>query len=165
MLNAADAPAFVTLLGGIYEKSPWVAQAAYAYRPFSSVATLHAAMQRAVEVAGPDRQLALLRAHPALARPGPLTNESATEQQSKGLQSLDPDEAAAFATLNNHYQARFGFPFIIAVRGQSDRSAILAALATRIRNTPQQEQAAGLEEVARIARFRLDDLVADDIRG
>jgi 2-oxo-4-hydroxy-4-carboxy-5-ureidoimidazoline decarboxylase len=160
-LNALDVNGFTAMLGGIFEHSPWIPRVAYAARPFGSIATLHATMVAIVDAAEPAQQLALLRAHPELARRGPLTAASTAEQGSKGLDRLDADEAALFDALNSSYRARFGFPFIIAVRGQRDRGAILAALSKRVTHTPDQELAAALAEVAKIARFRLEDLVAD----
>jgi len=156
-LNTLSIDGFTACLGGIFEHSPWVAQAAYAARPFISVTALHAVMVSIVANSGPDRQLALLRAHPELARPVPLTASSAAEQGGLGLDRLPPDETAAFDALNDAYRTRFGFPFIIAVRGQRDRVAILAE---RVRHSPEQELAAALAEVAKIARFRLDGRVS-----
>ena len=158
-LNELDAEAFAALLGGIFEHSPWVARAAHAGRPFISIAALHATMVAVVMNSGPERQLTLLRAHPELARPGPLTASSKAEQGGMGLDRLAADEAAVFDQLNAAYQARFGFPFIIAVRGQRDRAAILAALTARIENPPEREIETALAEVAKIARFRLDDML------
>ena len=116
-------------------------------------------MVNVVAQSGPDRQLALLRAHPMLARRAELTDASRAEQGGMGLDRLEAAEAEAFDGLNGAYQERFGFPFIIAVRGQRDRAAILAALNARMANGADIERAAALAEVARIARFRLDDLV------
>jgi len=158
-LNTLGLEAFTALLGGIFEHSPWVARAAYAGRPFASVSALHATMVAVVTNSGDERQLALLRAHPELARPGPLTDASAAEQGGMGLNSLNTDEAAVFDALNSAYQARFGFPFIIAVRGQRDRTAIVTALSARLKHSPEQEMTAALAEVAKITRFRLDDLI------
>ncbi len=160
-LNALDGDRFTQLLSGIFEHSPWVPRAAYSARPFASLASLHATMVAIVSDSDPARQLALLRAHPELARKGPLTAESAAEQGSKGLDRLAADEAALFDALNSTYRARFGFPFIIAVRGQRDRTAILAALSKRVTQTPDQERVTAIAEVAKIARFRLEDLIAD----
>jgi 2-oxo-4-hydroxy-4-carboxy-5-ureidoimidazoline decarboxylase len=158
-LNSLGEDAFVALLGGIFEHSPWVAQAALARRPFASALALHAAMVSVVANSGRERQLDLLRAHPELARPGPLTAASSAEQGSMGLDQLAAGEAAEFDRLNSAYRTRFGFPFIIAVRGQRDRAAILAALSERIKHSVDQEIAGALAEVAKIARFRLDDLI------
>jgi 2-oxo-4-hydroxy-4-carboxy-5-ureidoimidazoline decarboxylase len=158
-LNTLGIDAFTAILGGIFEHSPWIARAAYAARPFVSVTALHATMVSVVVNSGLERQLALLRAHPELARPGPLTAASLAEQGGMGLDRLAAAEAEEFDQLNAAYRERFGFPFIIAVRGQRDRAAVLVALSTRIQHTPEQEMATALAEVAKIARFRLDDLI------
>jgi 2-oxo-4-hydroxy-4-carboxy-5-ureidoimidazoline decarboxylase len=158
-VNTLGEDAFTALLGGIFEHSSWVAKAAFAGRPFASVPALHATMVSVVTNSGTERQLALLRAHPELARPGPLTEASSSEQGAMGLHQLAATEAAAFDSLNSAYRARFDFPFIIAVRGQRDRSAILAALSERVAHSPGQEMLTALAEVAKIARFRLDDLI------
>jgi 2-oxo-4-hydroxy-4-carboxy-5-ureidoimidazoline decarboxylase len=159
-INTLGVDAFTAILGSIFEHSPWIAHAAYAARPFVSLTALHATMASVVANSGQERQLALLRAHPELARPGPLTSASLAEQGGMGLDRLAENEAAEFDSLNAAYRERFGFPFIIAVRGQRDRAAILAAMSTRIRHTPEREMAVSLAEVAKIARFRLDDLIA-----
>jgi 2-oxo-4-hydroxy-4-carboxy-5-ureidoimidazoline decarboxylase len=158
-LNTTGAEVFTAFLGHIFEHSPWIARAAYAGRPFASVPALHATMVAVLTNAAPDRQLALLRAHPELARPGPLTSASTAEQGGMGLDRLAAEEAATFDTLNTAYHTRFGFPFIIAVRGQRDRAAILAAMSARLAHSSDQETTAALAEVAKIARFRLDDLI------
>lgn len=158
-LNTLGVDAFTAVLSSIFEHSSWIARAAYPGRPFASVPALHATMVSVAANSGTERQLTLLRAHPELARPGPLTAASTAEQGGMGLDRLAADEAAAFDQLNTAYRTRFGFPFIIAVRGQRDRTAILAALSARIRHDPGQEMATALAEVAKIARFRLDDLI------
>lgn len=164
-LNRLDVDQFSALLGAIFERSPWIARAAHGARPFGSIAELHAAMLRAVDDAGADKQLRLLQAHPMLALAGsaPLTAASVAEQSSLGLDRLGADEGAMFLALNRGYQDRFGYPFIIAVRGQRDRTAILAAMQARLHNAPAQERRIALAEVAKIARFRLDDLIAEPV--
>lgn len=158
-LNTLDRDAFTARLGGVFEHSPWIALASYPSRPFPTVSALHAAMVAVVMNSEPDRQLALLREHPELARTGTLTPSSAAEQGAMGLDRLAADEAAAFDRLNRAYRAQFGFPFIIAVRGQPDRAAILTAMSARMQHSPELEMATALAEVAKIARFRLDDLI------
>jgi 2-oxo-4-hydroxy-4-carboxy-5-ureidoimidazoline decarboxylase len=158
-LNTLGVDAFTALLGGIFEHSSWIACAAYTGRPFASVSALHATMVSVVANSGTERQLALLRAHPELAQTGPLTASSSAEQGGMGLDRLASEEAAAFDQLNTAYRTRFGFPFIIAVRGQRDRAAIVTALSARNQHSPDQELAAALAEISKIARFRLDDLI------
>jgi 2-oxo-4-hydroxy-4-carboxy-5-ureidoimidazoline decarboxylase len=155
--------AFVERLGGIFEHSPWVAEAVAGDRPFGTVERLHAAMVAAVMAASAEQQLALLQAHPELAgklaRAGGLTAASAGEQASLGLDRLDAAEIARFDRANERYRERFGFPFIIAVKAQRDRRAILDAIETRAGRDRATEIAAALAEVAKIARFRLEALV------
>ena len=161
-LDRLSREAFVAAVGGIFEHSPWVAEAVADLRPFGAIDTLHAAMVAAVMGATPERQLALLQAHPELAgklaRAGGLTAASAGEQASLGLDRLDAAEIARFDRANERYRARFGFPFIIAVKAQRDRRAILDAIETRAGNERAVEIATALAEVAKIARFRLEAL-------
>lgn len=159
--NALDAPSFVAAFGHIYEHAPWVAEAVLPRRPFTSTAALAAAMAAAVAAQPIERRLELLRAHPDLATAAALTAASAAEQNALGLDRLDAAEAAAFAAENAAYRARFGIPFIIAVRGQRDRAAIRAALARRLAHTADEELAAALAQVDQIARYRLEDLIHD----
>ncbi|SFL41499.1 2-oxo-4-hydroxy-4-carboxy-5-ureidoimidazoline decarboxylase [Methylobacterium pseudosasicola] len=163
-LNRMEAQAFVALLGGVFEHAPWVAEAAWPHRPFASVGALHDAMMRAVRHAPAERRRVFLNNHPELAGPEArarsLTADSANEQGSAGLDRIPAAEAAAFDRLNADYRARFGFPFIIAVRGRS-RAEILAAFEARLIRDPAVEEATALEEIAQITRMRLDGLVAD----
>ncbi len=158
-LNAMGVAEFVAALDGIFEHSPWVAEAAASARPFADWSALHAAMVAAVAAAGEAAQLGLLRAHPMLARRAALTAESESEQGRLGLQSLDAAAADEMERLNQAYFDRFGFPFITAVRGQRDRAAIAAALRARLLASPADEREEALAQVARIALFRLEDRV------
>jgi 2-oxo-4-hydroxy-4-carboxy-5-ureidoimidazoline decarboxylase len=146
----------------VFEHAPWVAEQAYAAGPFSSAETLHRAMVAAMRQAPRARQLALIRGHPDLAGRaavrGALTPASSTEQAGAGLDQCTPAEFARFRELNERYQARFGFPFILAVRGRT-RSEILADFARRLDHSADAEFAEALDQIARIARFRLDDLI------
>ena len=160
-LNSLDTDHFTQTLAAIFEHSPWVPRAAFTSRPFASLDSLHATMVAVVADATPEQKLNLLCAHPELARRATLTAASAAEQGSKGLDRLDADEAAQFDALNLAYRTRFGFPFIIAVRGQRDRAEILAALSKRVEHSQDQELATALAEVAKIARFRLEDRITD----
>jgi OHCU decarboxylase len=158
-LNAADRSAFVAALGGIFEHSPWVAEAAYAARPFAGVDQLHAAMVAAVHAAPRDRQLALIRAHPELAGRAMVRNEltaySTSEQAGAGLTQCSPQEYARLVDLNARYNAKFGFPFILAVKGY-DRAGVIGEFARRLESDPATEFAQALAQIARITRFRLD---------
>lgn len=163
-LNALPQDEFVARLAEIYEHSPWVAEAASAQRPFASRAALHAAMEAAVAEAGEDRRLALLRAHPELASRaalrGELTAHSMSEQGGSGLLEAPAPSVERMQALNAAYSAKFGFPFIIAVKGL-DRDTILARLEARLAHSPDAERAEALQQVGRIGALRLEALIAD----
>jgi OHCU decarboxylase len=144
----------------VFERSPWVAEAAFAGRPFATLEALHAAMVSAVEAAPEAARLELVRAHPDLGSRLRMSAESTAEQAGAGLDRLDPVLFERFAALNRAYTERFGFPFVIAVRDHS-REQILAAFERRLAHTGPQELAAALEQVSRIARHRLQDLVGE----
>ena len=165
-LNALDREAFVLTLAGIFEHSPWVAERVLPLRPFASVDALHTAMVAAVAAAGEGAQLVLIRAHPQLAGKaavrGELTEASTLEQRGAGLEQCSPGEYAQLHALNDAYEAKFGFPFILAVRGHT-RASILASMAARLDNTRGEEIGEALRQIARIASFRLHDLVKDHV--
>ncbi len=160
-INALDRGSFVAALGAIYEHSPWVADHAHASGPFASLDALAEAMIDAVRNAPHNEQLALLRAHPELAGQaavaGTLAALSASEQRGAGLAACSPAEFARLRELNAAYSARFGFPFILAIKGHT-RASIIAAFEQRLAHTPTAEFAEALRQVARIARFRLEAL-------
>jgi len=160
IIHIADKPEFVARLGGVYEHSPWVAERAFASRPFASLDALHEAMQRAVMSASDEEKLALLRAHPELLgklEAARLTESSRSEQASAGLDRCTPDEKARMQALNARYREKFGFPFIVAVKGL-DWAGIIARMEERLPNSREAELAAALAQVGRIARFRLEAL-------
>ena len=164
-LNAASVAQFSALLDGTYEHSPWIAERAAASRPFASLAALKRALVEVVREAGRDAQLGLIRAHPELAGKAmvarTLTAESAHEQGRAGLTDCTPQEFARIQQLNADYNARFGFPFILAVRGPRglglDKTEIIATFARRLSNHPDFELAEALRNIHRIAEIRLDD--------
>jgi 2-oxo-4-hydroxy-4-carboxy-5-ureidoimidazoline decarboxylase len=165
-INQMSDAGFCSYLSGLFEKTTWIVASAAPLRPFASKGALFAAMVDSLMRAEPARKLALLQAHPVLggqaARRGEMTAESRSEQAGLGFQSITGDEERVFADLNQAYLDRFGFPFIIAVRGQRDRQAIAAALRQRFESSPEAERETALAEVIKIARFRFDGLVAED---
>ena len=156
-VNALDRGVFIARFGSIYEQSPWVAEIAWASRPFADRAALEQAMQDAVRRAGRERQLQLLQAHPRLGTRLALSGHSQTEQAGAGLNALSAVERSELEVLNDAYERRFGFPFIFAVRAASLR-AILESCRSRIRADADAEFDEGLRQVFRIAAFRLADL-------
>ena len=161
-LNALSREGFAAALGAIFEHSPWIPERAWTGRPFASVDALHRALCATLAAAGADEQLALIRAHPELAGRaairGELTEASTREQSGAGLDRCSPEEYTQLTALNRTYGAKFGFPFIVAVRGHT-RSSIIADLAARLERTPEAERAEALRQIERIARFRLNDLL------
>jgi N-carbamoyl-L-amino-acid hydrolase len=164
-LNAATETEAAVLLDGLYEHSPWIAQAALAQRPFRSLTHLKSAMAAIVREAGRDQQLTLIRAHPELAGKAmvakTLTSESTHEQGRAGLTDCTPEEFARIQQLNADYNAKFGFPFILAVRGTRgtglDRRQIIDTFARRLDNHPDFELAEALRNIHRIVELRLND--------
>lgn len=164
-LNAAPAAQALDALAGIYEHSPWIAEAALARRPFATLPALKRALVEVVRDAGVDRQLALIRAHPELAGKAmvarTLTPQSTHEQGKAGLTECTPEEFARIQQLNAEYNAKFGFPFVLAVRGPRGsglgKHEILATFARRLANQPEFERAECLRQIHRIAEIRLDD--------
>ena len=164
-LNAASLEDACALLDGLYEHSPWIARAALQQRPFASLAQLKHAMTQVVSAGGKDAQLALLRAHPELAGKAmvdkSLTAESTNEQSKAGLTQCTPAEFEKIQTLNAAYNAKFGFPFIVAVRGPRgvgmQKAEIIATLERRLHGHPDYELQECLRNVHRIAEIRLND--------
>ena len=145
--------------GDIAEHAPWVAKQAENYRPFADQAAMIKAFQKVILEAEKPDQLALICAHPDLAGKAKLTKDSQDEQQGAGLDTLCPKEMARFTKLNDAYKARFGFPFIFAVKG-ADKFAILDSFQQRINNDEDKEFATALEMVCKIVQFRLQDRVS-----
>ncbi|ODV10965.1 MAG: OHCU decarboxylase [Rubrivivax sp. SCN 70-15] len=164
-LNNASPGDFVALLDGIYEHSPWIAEAAAAKRPFATPAALKRALVVAVREAGRDAQLGLIRAHPELAGKAmvsrTLTAESTNEQGRAGLTDCSAEEFAHLQQLNADYNAKFGWPFILAVRGPRgrglSRAEIIAAFERRLAGHPDFEFAECLRHIHRIAEVRLGE--------
>ena len=158
-LNAMDRESFVAAIGWAFEHSPWVAERAWTRRPFDSPAALRRAMTETVAAAAAEEQLALIRAHPDLGARARMSAASEGEQAGAGLDRLTADEFQSLNGLNAAYRAKFGFPFIYAVKGSGKRE-ILAALERRLAHTPDAERAAALEQVYRIAQFRLESTIS-----
>jgi OHCU decarboxylase len=175
-LNAMGREAFAAVVGHVFEHSPWIAERAWdvsrppggrpgeprAAIPFASVANLHERLCAVVATASADEQVGLVAAHPdlvgRLAREGRLTRESTAEQAAAGLTALSADEVAAFERHNADYRAKFGFPFVVCAR-ENKKEAILAAFPRRLANTKEQEIAAALAEIYKIAKLRLADAI------
>ena len=164
-LNSASQAEFTAALDGVYEHSPWIAEKAWARRPFNSLAALKFALVETLREAGRDAQIALVRAHPELAGKAmvskTLTAESTHEQSKAGLTDCSPQEFAHIQQLNADYNAKFGWPFILAVRGPRGlglpRQEIIDSFARRLHNHPDFELAECVRNIHRIAEIRLND--------
>ncbi|MEX8191636.1 2-oxo-4-hydroxy-4-carboxy-5-ureidoimidazoline decarboxylase [Comamonas guangdongensis] len=164
-LNAADAATATDLLDGLYEHSPWIAAKALEQRPFKSMAHIKHAMAKVLAEASEQAKLDLIRAHPELAgkqmETNTLTAESTNEQKKAGLTNCTPEELEHIRKLNAEYGKRFGFPFILAVRGARglglSKAEIIATFERRMFNHPDYEQAEALRNIHRIAEIRLND--------
>jgi 2-oxo-4-hydroxy-4-carboxy-5-ureidoimidazoline decarboxylase len=158
-INAMTRAAFVATFGDVAEHSPWVAEKAWEKCPFADREALVQAFSEALRQAKHEAKLALIRAHPDLATRARLTADSTSEQAGAGLDRLSPQEFERFTRLNDCYKARFGFPFIFAVKGAT-KHQILAAFEERVGNSPDVEFETALAQIARIFRFRLEDRVS-----
>ena len=159
-LNTLEPAGFVAELGNLFEHAPWVAEQAAPLRPFATVRAIHDAMLGVVRRASPDRQLALIRAHPELAGreavAGTLTEASASEQSRLGLTSLAPSDYTRLADLNRRYRETFGMPCIIALRRHATLASVLAAFEQRIGARPDAEFATALAEIGHVTEGRLE---------
>ncbi len=164
-VNQANTAEGLALLGGLYEHSPWIAKKALAARPYRTLAHVKYVLTAVVNAATQDEQIALLRAHPELAgkamQEASLTAESASEQGTVGLTNCTPQEMATLAQLNRDYAAKFGFPFILAVRGTRGhgltKQQIIDTFTRRLQNHPAFEIREGLRNVNRVVELRIND--------
>ena len=156
---------FVAALGFLFEGSPWIAAEVWRARPFDTLTELHEALCNVMYNAPIEQKLALIMAHPDLvgkaALSGALTPASTSEQSSAGLDRLSPEEIALFNRLNRAYKDKFGFPFVICAR-ENKKESILRGFETRLRNSRQEEIDIALDEIAKIARLRLLDVLSPD---
>ncbi len=162
-INRMDRIAFVEAFGAVYEHSPWVAERAFASRPFGNRAALVAAMQAVVTASPRETQLALSRAHPELAGQeavaGRLASHSSSEQARLGINALSRAEFERMTDLNRRYRERHGFPCVIALKLHASRASVFAEFECRIGNATEQEIALALEQIGHIARGRLENMV------
>jgi 2-oxo-4-hydroxy-4-carboxy-5-ureidoimidazoline decarboxylase len=166
-INRLSAVQFSQLFGAVYEHSPWIAERAFALKPacgFASRAQVHAALVATVQSASEAEKVALLNVHPELAgkeaAAGTLTSASTSEQASAGLTAMTAADVTQLRELNAAYREKFGFPFIIAVRNNT-QTAIFGAVKSRLANSREMELNNCMMQVGEIARLRLMDLISD----
>jgi OHCU decarboxylase len=161
-VNELDQEDFVARFGSLFEHSPWVAEEAWKSRPFESIEGMWRALEDAMYSAPRERQLDLIRAHPDLAGKaavaGELTQESAREQASAGLNRLSPGEFESFTRMNREYREKFGLPMVVWVR-EHTKESILENVQSRLGNSRDEEIRTALAEISKISHYRLLDLI------
>lgn len=155
-----DKNSFTETLGWIFEHSPWVAERTWSKKPFASISDLHQVMKHIVNESTTEEKLALVRAHPVLATRQRMAEASVEEQSGAGLNQLSKEEFEDFQQLNQAYFDKFQFPFIMAVKGQN-KDTIRAAMRERLQLSPEKELEEALQQIYKIARFRLEDLIIE----
>jgi OHCU decarboxylase len=164
-VNEMSREEFVDTFGKLFQGPTWVVENAYTQRPFSSTSALRLAFQEALFAATPEQQRDLMDAYPALGSDrvaeGEAGEQSTLDQATAGLTRLTDEDHDAFRDVTTAYREKFGFPLIICVRDIPSRERILELGRARLQNSPTQEHAAALIEIAKIAGHRFDDLVAD----
>ncbi|MDG5787906.1 2-oxo-4-hydroxy-4-carboxy-5-ureidoimidazoline decarboxylase [Evansella sp. AB-P1] len=157
-INRMERHEFINKIGLVFEHSPWVAEVSWYLHPFESFEEMYNGMIEEMYNANTSLKLSLLRAHPDLGTKFDLSASSKEEQKSAGLNELTEEEFKEFTKLNRMYVEKFGFPFILAVKGKG-KEEIKLQMRTRITNSYEKELETALSEVSKIARFRLFDLV------
>ncbi|MDB5518418.1 MAG: decarboxylase [Tardiphaga sp.] len=168
-LNEVQQSDFVGVLGDIVEHSPWVAERAFAKRPFLSVQDLHAQLMECIRAASRDERIALFNRHPELAGKeavaGEMTENSTSEQGRLGLDRLPSGQFELLSRLNRDYRAKFGFPFIAAMRLHRDLDSVLRQFEARLRNDVEAEIDGTLREISEIVFGRLCRIVSVESAG
>jgi len=163
-VNAMSESDFVSVFGFLFEHSPWIARQAWSQRPFISRKDVLAKLTATLRRSPVEMQIDLIKAHPdlagRLAREGQLTNDSAREQASAGLDRLEPEEKRLFEEYNQEYQARLGFPFVICAC-LNDKKTILRAFERRLKLSREAEIQTALDEIEKIAALRLAPLIKE----
>jgi 2-oxo-4-hydroxy-4-carboxy-5-ureidoimidazoline decarboxylase len=157
-LNDVTNEKFISILHGIFEHSPWVAEQAVNQKPFISLHHLHQTMVDMVKNASYTDKITLIKAHPNLGERISMTNHSIKEQTGAGLQNLTPEEYEQFTSTNHQYMKKFGFPFILAVRGKN-KHEIYEAMKSRIHSSEEVEFETALSEIYKIALLRLEEMI------
>ncbi len=157
-LNNSNVEQFTAVLGDVFEHSAWIAQKAAHAKPFLSKKDLQDKMIAIVRQSSVEQQLQLIQSHPNLGNRVKMSAASTQEQEKAGLQNLNKKEYADFMQINEAYMKKFGFPFIIAVRGKS-KDEIYRAMQERLNHDSEVEFQTALHEIYKIAQFRLDEII------
>ena len=157
-VNKLSKSGFISIFGNVFEKTDWIAEKAYALKPFNNFQELFSKMMEIFENSKKENQLEILNAHPNLVIEKKLTDDSKKEQNSANLNQCSEEEFKEFKDLNQKYKKKFGFPFIIAVKGKN-RQEILVNFRKRIINTIDLELEEAKQQVKKIATFRLREII------
>ncbi|MBD7939018.1 MULTISPECIES: 2-oxo-4-hydroxy-4-carboxy-5-ureidoimidazoline decarboxylase [Cytobacillus] len=160
-INKISDASFIQLFGGVFEHSPWVAEKALMARPFSSFNHLYQTMVHIVKETTNQEKLALIKEHPNLGDRIKMSENSVNEQKNAGLNQLTEKEYKQFISMNQSYLDKFGFPFILAVRGKN-KDEIYHSMVERIKNEKEEEFHQALTEIYQIALLRLEEIIIKD---
>ena len=149
---------FISIFGNVFEKTQWIAEKAYDSKPYKNFEELFSKMMEIFENSKKERHLEILNAHPDLAVEKKLTEDSKNEQKNASLNQCTDEEFVEFRKLNNQYKKKFGFPFIIAVKGKN-KDEILNSFRQRITNNINLEFEEAKKQVKKIASFRLSEII------
>jgi OHCU decarboxylase len=149
---------FISIFGNVFEKTQWIAEKAYDSKPYKNFEELFSKMMEIFENSKKERHLEILNAHPDLAVEKKLTEDSKNEQKNASLNQCTDEEFIEFRKLNNEYKKKFGFPFIIAVKGKN-KEEILNNFRQRLINNINLEFKEAKKQVKKIASFRLSEII------
>ena len=157
-VNKLSKSDFISIFGNVFEKTQWIAEKAYDSKPYKNFEELFSKMMEIFENSKKERHLEILNANPDLAVEKKLTEDSKNEQKNASLNQCTNEEFVEFKKLNEEYKKKFGFPFIIAVKGKN-KEEILNSFRQRITNNINLEFEEAKEQVKKIASFRLSEII------
>ena len=157
-VNKLSKSDFISIFGNVFEKTDWIAEKAYALKPFNNFQELFSKMMEIFENSKKEKHIEILNAHPHLAVEKKLTEDSKNEQKNASLNQCNDAEFIEFKKLNAEYKKKFGFPFIIAVKGKN-KEEILNSFRQRITNNINSEFEEAKKQVKKIASFRLSEII------
>ena len=156
--NKLSKPEFISIFGNVFEKTEWIAERCYDSKPYNNIDELFFKMMEVFEKTEKEKHLEILNAHPNLAVEKKLTEDSKNEQKNASLNQCTDEEFVEFKKLNEEYKKKFGFPFIIAVKGKN-KEEILNSFRQRITNNINLEFEEAKKQVKKIASFRLSEII------
>ena len=156
--NKLSKTEFISIFGNIFEKTEWIAERCYESKPYNNLDELVSKMMKIFENIEKERHLEILNSHPDLAVEKKLTKDSKNEQKNASLNQCTNEEFLEFKKLNEEYKKKFGFPFIIAVKGKN-KEEILNSFRQRITNNINLEFEEAKKQIKKIASFRLSEII------